>query len=726
MKYWYQKSMRILQSVLCENDIINYDARAVVDYLKSVNADCLIISGGGVIDHFPNPLPMNKRNKFMKDDQDILKDLCNELHSAGMYIIVRVDFRGVEEERFHQHPDWFARGSDGKPVYSQNRKTYSPCYKSYYATEHAVEFIRHLMGTYNIDGIWENAATFGQLACYCERCREGFRKETGKEIPILPASNTLSDGALLEYYMMPNFDEYRTWKAECADAHLKLLRDTVKSYGEDKAFCAEIFDIYSYALNHMLGSGIDHNNAKRHFDLLVSAVSPDSTFALTRKYNTEYNLVQNGASIIRFSRALRPDRQGVICTGGNGTATRYTTSSLLQKRLWMWEIASMGGGIWYVYFNGQYPSATHDRRNAFGQRDVNTFLMKNTDFLSDSVPVRDVAIYYSYSTRNHLALGKEGSDIFGKAIQGVERVLIEKHIPYGFVISDDDFSLNSLDGIKTLVLPNTTTMSEHEAEIIRGFVRNGGGLIATHQTSLFSPDGKQRKNFALADLFGCDYADEVVTTKFDSYYKIKDKASPVLSGIENTTLILNGGFTAKCRKSGNGNEVVSYIPAIPNQPPENAWRDVMDSEFAGIVTHKFGKGKIVYFANTIDSLCCFNGHEDFTEILGNAIDYVSDGHYLVSTNAYRSVHVNVLIHRAVDGGVDYILSFVNTTGAAMQPIKEVVPVGKFDVKVDKAGKEYYDNAILWGEDMKILDGSDAVVIEVEGLAEFKSICVHMK
>lgn len=35
-KYWYQKQLRILQTVLREPDIINYDAVAVVKYMKKL------------------------------------------------------------------------------------------------------------------------------------------------------------------------------------------------------------------------------------------------------------------------------------------------------------------------------------------------------------------------------------------------------------------------------------------------------------------------------------------------------------------------------------------------------------------------------------------------------------------------------------------------------------------------------------------------------------------
>ena len=33
-KYWYQKQLRMVQTVLRETDIVNYNAKAVVEYLE--------------------------------------------------------------------------------------------------------------------------------------------------------------------------------------------------------------------------------------------------------------------------------------------------------------------------------------------------------------------------------------------------------------------------------------------------------------------------------------------------------------------------------------------------------------------------------------------------------------------------------------------------------------------------------------------------------------------
>ena len=82
MKYWYQKNLRFLQTVLRATDLIDYDAKGVVEYMKKANANVLVVNAGGVMDFFPNPLPLAKPNPFMKDGQDYLTDICKEIHAA--------------------------------------------------------------------------------------------------------------------------------------------------------------------------------------------------------------------------------------------------------------------------------------------------------------------------------------------------------------------------------------------------------------------------------------------------------------------------------------------------------------------------------------------------------------------------------------------------------------------------------------------------------------------
>jgi hypothetical protein len=712
-KYWYQENLRFLQTVLREIDIVDYDASKVVAYMKEVNANCLVINAGGVIDFFENPLEMANPNRFMKTE--ILPVLCEEIHRVGMRVITRIDFRGVEPRRYNLHPDWFSLDQDGKPRIGNFRgaQIIRPCYNSYYTNEHGERFIDYLMSHYDIDGIWENSLGFDHGPCYCKNCRDAYLEETGKEIPLLPGET--GDLSALE---TPAFSEYRVWKERHADLHIEKMRRATKKYGDDKAFCAEIFDLYSDQFSKT--TGIDHGNAKKSFDFIVSCVFLNANH--TADQGRIWDIINNSATTIRFSRALDSGKQPVIVTGGNGTRWRYVADPLLETRLWMWQIASVGGGIWNCYFNGQDPSRTHDRRGAYGEKDIYTYLADNSRLISDSLPLMDVAIYYSNPTRDRYCRMDEKKDDYGVYIKGIERVLLENHIQYGF-IPDSEFSGERLSGVKVLLLPNTAFIPEKDIETIRVYVREGGGLIVSRNAALFDERGTPRRDFGLADVLGLHYTGRILDTADDTYQLIRDKQSPILKGIGDTDLLINGGATVLCSLANPAYTVVAtHIPTIPNQPPEYAWIPDMKTDYPTIVTGIYGKGRVVYFANAIEALCFLNGHEDYTEIYKNALDFASGGSYMLNAKAPRSVQINVIGDQKNQNHI--IVALVNTTGTSQRPQKELVPVSA-EIGINLKGRLLKSSKVLWGKDIKAAADRDVITIDVPALEEFAAIELEM-
>jgi len=70
--YWYQRPLRILQTVLREPDAADYDAKAVVAYMEKTGSNTLVVNGGGVVDFFQNPLPASNVNSMM-GNRDVLQ-----------------------------------------------------------------------------------------------------------------------------------------------------------------------------------------------------------------------------------------------------------------------------------------------------------------------------------------------------------------------------------------------------------------------------------------------------------------------------------------------------------------------------------------------------------------------------------------------------------------------------------------------------------------------------
>ncbi|MCX6624115.1 MAG: beta-galactosidase trimerization domain-containing protein [Acidobacteria bacterium] len=82
-----------------------------------------------------------------------------------------------------------------------------------------------------------------------------------------------------------------------------------------------------------------------------------------------------------------------------------------------------------------------------------------------------------------------------------EQTLIQAKVPFEIIF---DQQLADLSRYKVLVLAGQDALSDQQAEAIRRFVRNGGGVVATGATSLLDEARRRRGRFALADLFGSE------------------------------------------------------------------------------------------------------------------------------------------------------------------------------------------------------------------------------
>jgi hypothetical protein len=113
------------------------------------------------------------------------------------------------------------------------------------------------------------------------------------------------------------------------------------------------------------------------------------------------------------------------------------------------------------------------------------------------------ALLVSEQTRQFYAGGQIMERFLSHAL-GVFRVAWEEHLPLT-LITEMDLRPERLKPYKVLILPNAAALSDRQVQTIREYVQNGGGLVATCETSLCDELGRPRGNFALADLFGVDY-----------------------------------------------------------------------------------------------------------------------------------------------------------------------------------------------------------------------------
>jgi hypothetical protein len=672
--FWYQKPLRIMHTVLREIDAKKYDANVVVDYLKKGGYNALCVNAGGIVDFFQNPLPAANINRFM-GSRDILKEISTACKNVGIKVIARIDFRGAEEHVYNKFPGWFKKDTDQNPVKTNytNPVLYESCYLGEYRNKYANDFVSYVLKNYAVDGIWHNSPGSNGI-CYCPYCKSSYKAASGKDIPMATSA------------VEKEIDDYMVWKVQVADEYMNRIKKTVKSFGEDKAYTAEVFSIYG--VGQKIDSGIDLDSARRHFDILVSVAF------LTENGQGQvfpYKNLNYGSTIIKFLKSMVPEKEAVVMYGGNGTTHRLVIDPQQDLKIWLWQILSAGGRFWNCYFTN-IPTQTHDNRNAFNETEAYLFVKVNEKLLEQHVPVANIGIYYSKPTRISYRKKSQEEDDFGTDIRGVEAVLMENHIPHDFIL-DDQVTRERLKRYKLVILPNVRWMADTEIELLKEYVSNGGNLMATYATSLYDEDGQERKNYGLSELFGVSYTGKKENTRRDNYQYILNKKHPiVVADSSETELLFNAGYTVLCKPAKGTDVICTWVPTIQNQPPDKSWVEKFSTEFPTAVENAYGKGKVIYFANQPDLLSYLVGHPDPRNLLLRSIRYLAGNAIPVESNAPSSVNIGLTKSLLVPG--QYILSLVNTTSGPVRPVRELIAVNDIKVKLQLEGKSVSSYKVL--------------------------------
>jgi len=126
------------------------------------------------------------------------------------------------------------------------------------------------------------------------------------------------------------------------------------------------------------------------------------------------------------------------------------------------------------------------------QKNYIKFFHRNFDFYHEISNIADLAVLHSYSTMAF------NNDRPYQSTYLYEQVLIQNKIPFDIIFDDQ---LKDLSKYKVLILADQECLSNEKLDLIRSFVEQGGGLVATEFTSLYTGWRERESDFGLKDLF---------------------------------------------------------------------------------------------------------------------------------------------------------------------------------------------------------------------------------
>jgi hypothetical protein len=694
---WFGRVMRWGQLTLVENDPQEYDPDFWLDYFERAKCDAVCLSAGGYIAYYPTEIPLHHRSAWMKDD-DPLGKLVNGCRERGMAVLARTDPHAVHQPVFDLHPEWIAVDSDG----NHRRHWAMPgawvtCALGPYNFDYMTEVNLEIMARYNVDGIFSNRWT-GSGMCYCEHCRSAFREATGLE---LPRTTDPRDPARREYIL---------WRQNRLFELCEKWDTSIRQVSPDSRFVP----------NSGGGSLSD-------LDMSIFGQVAETAFADRQGRSGTVVPWAAGKNAKEYRATMRDKTVGGIFSVGIEGSHRWkdSTQSAAEIRVWVADSIANGMRPWFTKFGG----VLHDRRWLGVVEEIYQWHHRWERYFRTQEPLARVAVVYSQQTAKFYG-GTAAADRVENHILGMYHALVEARIPFEMV-HDRLLTPEVLGRFKTLVLPNTAALSVEQCEQIRGFVAAGGGLVATHETSLYDEWGARRDRFGLGDLLGVRPTGGVERDVKNSYLLLAEdprtgRRHAVLDGLEEATRIINGVRRVNVEPLDAAlPTALTVVPSYPDLPMEEVYPRQTGANEQGVYLREVGAGRVAYFPWDVDRTFWEVLDPDHGRLLRNAVAWTTDEPSPVEVTGPGLLDVTVW--RQPDSLTVHLVNLTNPM-AMRGPFRELLPVGEQHVRVRLPEHARVTRARLLREgeavQTRILDGT--AVIVVPGITDHEVIAIDLE
>ena len=592
---WFDRPMRWAQLTLAENDPGQYDPRFWLDYFARTHSDAACLSAGGCVAYYPTQVPLHYRSRWMKDS-DPFGELLAGCRKLNMTVLARTDPHAAHQDVYDAHPDWIAVDAQGnKRRHWSMPELWVTCALGPYNFEFMTAVSREIVARYKVDGIFSNRWA-GSGMCYCEHCQANFHAAAGLD---LPRTNNPQD---------PRRHAYILWRQQRLFELWKVWDAAIREGNPDARFVPNS------------GGG-----ALSELDMKTVGEMAATLFADRQARSGLAAPWAAGKNGKEYRAGMGMKAIGGIFSVGVEEPYRWKDSVQSAPEVRLWALDGVANGLrpWFTKFCG----TLHDRRWLKPVEDLYVWLWRNERYLRNEEPLARVALVFSQQTA-HFYGGERARQTVEDHILGWYQALVEARIPFEMA-HDELLDAAHVDRFKVLILPNIAALSRQQCDQIRAYVARGGGIVATHETSLYDERGARQDDFGLADLFGASFDGALDARMMNSYLRLeRDPAGrrhPLLAGLDDAERIINGVSRVHTRTNGDyRNPPLTLIPSYPDLPMEEVFPRVDKTDIPEVFLREAGRGRVVYFPWDIDRTFWEVLSPDHGKLLRNAVDWAAN------------------------------------------------------------------------------------------------------
>jgi hypothetical protein len=637
----FDRPMRWAQLAFVENDPGQYDPQFWLEYFQRTHCQGVCLSAGGIVAFYPTKIPLHHRSAWMKDS-DPFGDLVRACRKLDMVIIARTDPHAVRQNVFEAHPDWIAVDSQGNQRrHWANPELWVTCALGPYNFEFMTAVHKEIMESYRVDGIFTNRWA-GHGPCYCEHCRRNFKEATGRELGNVTKSNPELHRLYLVWQRGRLTELARLW-----DAEIRRISPQAR---------------------YIPNGTPDFRDAGKLTDIQFQ----------DRQARSGVNCPwENGmhAKQLRASMGQKP--VGGIFSVGLEERYRWKDSVQSDPEIRIWVADGIANGVrpWFTKFS----ATLHDRRWLKTVEDIYKWHHSAEAYLRNESPLARVALVYSEQTGDYYDRGQPHQRT-QEHLKGAYHALIESRVPFEMV-HDGLLDADRVDRFKLLILPNIAALSLDQCGQLRQYVKGGGSLLATFETSLYDEWGERRSDFPLADLFGVSWKGRMDGPMQNSYLSLNHQArglQPIFRDLEDASRMVNGIFRLEVEPLVDFPSPLTLVPTYPDLPMEDVFPRVPKTEIRELYLRDLGASRVVYIPWDITRAFWEILAVDHGTLFRNCVEWAANEAAPVTVTGPGVLDVTAWRQKS-----SVTVHLVNLTNPMLMkgPFRELIPVGEQVVRL---------------------------------------------
>jgi hypothetical protein len=638
--------------------IDEFDARRLLEIVAELGGDTLRFQPIGYYAYYPSkayPVFSELGNR------DLIEEVSRECRRTGvhLYCYTVCGNNDLDLSLIPKHPeyaDWALRDASGKPYrmtdeFAQGSWSFV-CTQGDVYREAMRKVVRELC-EHDIDGVYFDAPSGYRAICFCDPCRENFKRFSGMELDRL--RNVLDLDQLPHDVDMKALIAWYEWANRLAREDLLDYRQII--HGSHKFMLCHNGDTWvgtSVPQQYRVPDGFMVEQRLQVHQRLVAGLM-DASMArpykkLAQMYMGSYDVSQNNEPPHSKPWALHITNQEDTDEIGMQGFTNLACGNV--------PLYCTANRLYYGIGDGTSGPA----------QDVFALMRRAEPNLKDSVPVPYVTIVPTWESLQLWRTQRPSWDMM--MIEGFALAMLDERINFD-VNPSTEMSEEWLMQQRVIALCGASGVSDGDARRLANWVKQGGGLLVTYDTGLYDDKGEVRRGGgALKEVLGVEMKGEPLESQGNCYYRVQ-KTHPAL-----------GGYGQGARMMGDG--MLMPVEARTGATVlADCWNlGTRESRGPAIVFNQYGQGRTLYISGSLEAHYATSRVPGLRRVLGSMVRYLGgDGPMPFCLSAPRGVY-GVLRRAPNQDLLLWVLANVGCKDASLGMMRqEYMPVSNVEVKI---------------------------------------------